>query len=428
MDAPARLPFQRSIDALICSATWEIDPVYAQGELNRYIADLEAVASGVPFSELGYSERRAAQKPEYLSVLPSRSFSTAQSSAKKIVVLSLEGVMRSRDGLSSYGVGSLVNNLRSADSNPEVGGVILKVNSGGGESIAGQMLQSAVRDMSKPVLVLADFMASAAVRGTLDAPYIWASSKGSEIGSIGTMVSINRQISEYYRANVEEIYAEQAADKNREWRDYLAGNRMPLIESLTEHNEVFIEEAKEKRGVKPEALTGRMFMAERAKEMGLIDRVGTFKEAVEFLSGVILEAESSDGKYFSNKNNSSMDFQTFFKPFAAAWGRITGNAQSADEMTPEAVLAQAESLEVVAKSTYDEAVAQLQAEKDRATELETAQAGYKQRILALEKEVATLKADKAAGFQTEKQAGLPDLEPVNPMAGFMLTPQASSKY
>lgn len=428
-----KTPHARNIDALICSATWEIDPVYGQAELNRYLSDLDAVASGVPFSELGYSHRRESQRPQVLPLsAPARyngQGSTAQQSAKQIMVLTLEGVMRSRDGLSSNGVNTLVSNLQSAEAAENIGGVILKVNSGGGESLAGTMLQSAIRDMTKPVLVLADFMASAAVRGTLDAPYVWATSRAAEIGSIGTMVSINREVAKYYRDNVEEIYAQQATDKNREWREYLAGNRAPLTEAITEHNEVFISEAREKRGIKDEALTGRMFHADKAQSLGLIDRVGTFKQAIEFLSGVILDAETQTGYQFSNtKNNSKMDFQTFFKPFAAAWSRITGNTQSADDLTPEAVLAEAEALDVVARSTYDEVVAQLQSEKDRATALETAQAANQQRISALEKELATLKADKADGFQTEKQAGVADLDPVNPMAGFVLTPQTSSKY
>ena len=342
--------------------------------------------------------------------------------------------MRSRDGLSSYGVNSLVNNLRNADSNADVGGVILKVNSGGGESMAGQMLQSAVRDMSKPVLVLADFMASAAVRGTLDAPYIWATSGGSEIGSIGTMVSINRQVSEYYRANVEEIYAEQAADKNREWRDYLAGNRMPLIESLTESNDIFIQEAKQKRGIKPEALTGRIFTADKAEQMGLIDRVGSFKQAVEFLSGVITEREQASGQemqqpFFNSLNSENMNFDQFFQPFSAAWARITGRTVSSDNpLTPEALLQEAEALDVVARSDYNALSEQLQAEKDRATSMESAQAINLQRIATLEKDLANEKANRAAGFQPEKQTGIADLDPVNPMAGFTLMPQASAKY
>lgn len=428
-----KTPHARNIDALICSAAWEIDPVYGQAELNRYLSDLDAVASGVPFSELGYSHRRESQRPQVFPLsAPARyngSGSTSQQSAKQIMVLTLEGVMRSRDGLSSNGVNTLVGHLQAAEVAENIGGVILKVNSGGGESLAGTMLQSAIRDMTKPVLVLADFMASAAVRGTLDAPYVWANSRAAEIGSIGTMVSINREVAKYYRDNVEEIYAQQATDKNREWREYLAGNRAPLTEAITEHNEVFISEAREKRGIKDEALTGRMFHADKAQSLNLIDRIGTFKQAVEFLSGVILDAETQSGYQFSNtKNNSKMDFQTFFKPFAAAWSRITGNTQSAEDLTPEAVLAEAEALDVVARSTHDEALAQLQAEKDRATALETAQAANQQRISALEKELATLKADKAAGFQTEKQAGVADLDPVNPMAGFTLTPQASSKY
>ena len=429
-----KIPHARNIDALICSATWEIDPVYGQAELNRYLSDLDAVASGVPFSELGYSHRRESQRPQILPLsAPARYNGTgshSQQSTRQIMVLTLEGIMRSRDGFSSNGVNTLVGHLQAAEIAENIGGVILKVNSGGGESLAGTMLQSAIRDMTKPVLILADFMASAAVRGTLDAPYVWATSRAAEIGSIGTMVSINREVAKYYRDNVEEIYAQQSTDKNREWREYLAGNRAPLTESITEHNEVFISEAREKRGIKDEALTGKMFHADKAQSLGLIDRVGTFKQAVEFLSGVILDADNQTGyqQFSDNKNNSTMDFQTFFKPFAAAWSRITGSAQSADDLTPESVLAQAEALDVVARSQYDEALAQLQTEKDRATALETAQATNQQRIATLEKELAGLKADKAAGFQTEKQAGVADLDPVNPMAGFTLTPQASSKY
>lgn len=436
-DKGARLPYQRSIDALICSATWEIDPVWAQGELNRYLADLEAISAGVPYSELGYSERRAGGLPSLIPVSAAqfggkKTSSSAEIPTRKIAVLSLEGVMRSRDGLSSYGINSLASQLRNVDAMEEVGGVILKVNSGGGESIAGRMLQGAIRDMSKPVLVLAEFMASAAVRGTLDAPYIWATGNGAEVGSIGTMVSINREISEYYRANVEEIYAEQATDKNREWRDYLAGNRMPLIEELTSHNEVFIEEAKEKRGIAAEALTGKMFTARKAMEVGLIDKIGTFQEAVNFLSGVILEeertAQNDNGRsFYSRKNNEQMNFDQFFKPFSTAWARITGREESeAEGMTPEAVLEEAQALDVVSREEHEAALAVAQA---RIAELEGEVSQKGARVTELEKSVAQLKAAGAVKDLPARQSGLPDLEPkADVMAGFVLEPQAQSKY
>lgn len=201
--------------------------------------------------------------------------------------LQLTGVMLSQDFLWYRGVNHLAAELIAAENNPNVVGILLEVNSGGGQARAGQMLLSTMESLTKPVYVLAHYMASAAVMATLPAHVIAASSPGVEVGSIGTYVQIHKGAVKYENDNYKTIYAAKSTLKNRFLRAILKGDYDPYEKYINQVNEMFLANVRKHRKVTADTLTGDMFFAKDAKAKGLIDMVKSYQEVLAMMRNKI---------------------------------------------------------------------------------------------------------------------------------------------
>lgn len=282
------------LNRIISSANWQIDKAWGMQILSSYLHDLDMIQNGVPFSELMYSEKRAESRRIQISnEIEDFSETTLDLSSfegtipeNSIAELKLSGVMTLEDGLCHQGINSLAQSLQQADNHKSISGVLLEVNSGGGEALAGSVLQNTIRDMKTPVVTYTHFLGSAAVRGTLGTKEIIASSKDVSVGSIGAMISLNLEAIEEHKETYKELYAESSPNKNAEWRALLEGNETPLIKRVTETADFFRSEVKKHRPLKgniEETLKGGIFTANKAKSKGLIDGIGTKAYAVRRL-------------------------------------------------------------------------------------------------------------------------------------------------
>lgn len=288
----------RNIDAIL-KGTLAIDIDWALSCFKQYDAELRLVENGVPYSELGFSEKRKQSFTTVLKKLGDDEFEDvtvkefeSNPSVGSIAHLKLNGVMRTGDGISSRGVESLADDIKRIDENTNIKAAILEVNSGGGEIIASQILQNAIRDFTKPMYVLSHFTASAALRAVLPATKHYASSTTSEIGSIGVLVQIDKNVIAYIKENIDTIYSERSPNKNQELREYLKGNSQPIIDSLNKTADLFINEVKTYRNLvydSEDTVKGGMFLADDARERGLIDGIATFAEIVKEINSLNIE-------------------------------------------------------------------------------------------------------------------------------------------
>lgn len=289
----------RDIDNFFLHGEFHIELNFAQAELFNYLEEIRLVQSGVPYAELGIATRRHKAAPSVLQLTQSgvRTVGDSKVLADSSLTpqgsfahLKLFGTMRSQDGASTRGIDSLIADINSAFQNENIQGILLEANTGGGESTAGQMLQGALADAPKPVVVYAHQLASAGIMGTLPASEIIASTKGSKFGSIGTFISIDKRFAQWYQSNVTDIYADKSSNKNKEFRDFLAGDFTALKKSLNQSNDRFLADVQAFRTLKGEAstiehtLSGAMFEAGAAKSKGLIDSIGGFQYALKRLS------------------------------------------------------------------------------------------------------------------------------------------------
>lgn len=285
----------RDIDALIMHGEFEIELNWGINQLAGYLQELDLLEKGAKFSDLGIGMRREECRPRVYSMQsgqpvivndPQVLRDSSITPAGSFAMLRLQGVMRSSSGASHQGIDELSDQFFAAYQNDNIAGVLLEVNSGGGESLAGSRLQSVIAESPKAVVVWAHMSASAAIRATAPADEIIASTEGAEVGSIGTLISVDRRFAQWYNSYVEDIYADKSTNKNKEFREFLRGNLDPLKANLNRSNEQFLAEVSRYRQLKhdPEhTLSGAMFTAREARRRGLIDGIGSFTYALSRL-------------------------------------------------------------------------------------------------------------------------------------------------
>jgi ClpP class serine protease len=285
----------RHIDEFILSGQFEIEEEWGFAQLVEYLNEIALLKSGAPYSELGIGRRRAASRPG-LIVMGAEGPRMVRDKWKlseheetppgSIAHLRLSGVMRASDGASSSGVQSLVDSVHEANMNPNIEGILIEANTGGGESLAGTMLQSVIADSPKAVVVYAHLLASAGIRGTVTADEIIGSSNAAQFGSIGSYMTFSKDFARLYNQWYEDIYADKSVNKNADFREFLKGNLQPLKDNLNRSNQHFLNEVQQYRQLKGDVnhtLSGAMFDAKAARSRGLIDGIGSFTYAVSRL-------------------------------------------------------------------------------------------------------------------------------------------------
>lgn len=290
-----------SIELLLASVqVWEINEAFGWTALNGYFAELAMLQAGLPFEQLGISKRREqclpgivlSQSTEVIN--PQSAIITSQNLQNRDVirqgstaVLKLQGVMRSQDGISSYGMDTFTGWLRDAYENPNIDSVIIQSESGGGESDAGTKLQVAISEKNKPVIGWVYRAASAAYRGLLGVDELIAASPASEVGSLGTFVPIDKKAVQELRDRYQFVYSSQTPEKNGEQRALMDGDASKLQAYVDQLTTQFHNEVKSMRSLRGNAgevkhtLSGAMFSAVEAKQRGLIDSIGNFQYAMK---------------------------------------------------------------------------------------------------------------------------------------------------
>lgn len=211
-----------------------------------------------------------------------------------IAKLKLSGAMRLEDSLSTKGINSLSNEIEIAKYNSKIKGLYLEVSSGGGEAMAGNKLYSVLKSFGKPIISGVYLGASAAYKAILASNEIIGIGETSEVGSIGSFISINKQFLEYVKKNYVDIYSRLSPNKNKSIRELFENeDKSLLLDELDESVKLFHELVIKERELNPsssktvEALKGGVFFAKQAKSMGLIDQIGTEDFAIKRLYSYI---------------------------------------------------------------------------------------------------------------------------------------------
>jgi ClpP class serine protease len=261
-----------------------------------YQYDLAQRQAGFSVYEIGLAERRNALLSSVL--LPTLSGYQTINDPKlinnaglttpgSIAHLKLSGFMQADGGLSNPGVTQLANDLRAAYSNPNISSIILEVNSGGGQMVAGDILRVAVSERNKPVIAYGWLIGSAAYNAVTGADEIIAANTGAEFGSLGAMYQMNKQVLAYLKENTVSVYSDASPGKNAGSRAAVENDDFSVFKKeVTAATEIFHQTVQASRPLRgnedkiKSTLDGSMFFADEAKRRGLIDSIGNFNFAI----------------------------------------------------------------------------------------------------------------------------------------------------
>lgn len=207
---------------------------------------------------------------------------TGQSEMKdQVAVISMIGEMTKYNSWCSLGAQGYVNEILSAQNNPDIKGIILKIDGPGGNADAIAEFANIKNLITKPVVSLVDKAYSLHywVAAMFGDKIMMNNNITAGVGSIGAMLSFNKPKDEIIM-----IRPEESADKNQEFLDALEGNYEKIQAKLSVLAQKFQNGVKLARpNVEESALSGKTYFAEEAIQLGLADEMGSLESAYNWI-------------------------------------------------------------------------------------------------------------------------------------------------
>lgn len=367
--------------------SWLIDPRYAEGMMPRVVAFLSGNKSAIDFSS-----DQEIESPSPSCLLPSGDIQNNFNNVPKgsIAIISIEGSIMKDDFCGEAGTETMGKWLKEAYANENIAGVLLKINSGGGTVEGTGEFAQIIENRNKPVVAFCDgLMASAAYWIGSSCDEVILSFETVEVGSIGTMINFydNREALNMRGYQSHYINADSSPDKNQDYFKAIEGDYTPIKTNiLNPTNDVFLSAVRRNRADKliefgdgdyKEPLTGKIYLAKRSIEIGLVDSIGDMDYALNRIN------ELSESKEFTNNHTNMLGNK--FKKISALKNK------KADEITEEdinAANAELQSEGVIAVSLVSETV--IEQANTNADNLQTAN----DKLVELQAQVDTLTVDK----------------------------------
>lgn len=235
---------------------------------------------------------------------------SVNSSANKVVVVDFNQPVVKFDYGYWLGTKTYTRILKQLENDDSVAGVVLTIDSGGGQVYGTPEFYDFIKNYSKPIVAYTDgYMCSGAYYIAAPTKRIFANKRADAIGSIGAYATIidGNGILEHFGAKVHTIYATKSTEKNSEYREVIDNaNYEPYIKNqLDPIVETFISDMKEARpNINEEAFKGGTWTGEQAVEMGLADANGTIQDAINYVFE--LSVKENNSKSNTNMNTKSL--------------------------------------------------------------------------------------------------------------------------
>jgi protease IV len=245
---------------------------------------------------------------------------------ESIAMVNIKGPLMKAGGYCSYGmedITQLVNRLSNADN---ISALLVNIDSPGGQVYGTAMLGDALSAFSnkKPsIAIIQDgYAASAGYWLASSCNEIYVTQKTSKVGSIGVYTSLAALMPKFYEERgikFMEIYAPQSTDKNKQYKDAIErDDTTAMEEDLSMLAETFINVVAIGRAGKIKGdtwSTGKMFYADEALKVGLIDGIKSMDQVVQRMNKLIADRSTS--------KNSTSNMANTKKAGAAAEGAAT---------------------------------------------------------------------------------------------------------
>jgi len=276
--------FSLLISALV-RGVWAIEPIYAEaykpivrnliaGNMPALQAAIAATQEGTNVS--GKQMYAVAHDKHYMR----SAYSIEQAPKGAVAVLPITGPIMKYDYCGSTGTKTMAEMVRQINQAPNIAGLVVNIDSGGGEAYATKELSDEIRNLKKPTITLVDgFACSAAYWIGSATSEVVLSSAADVVGSIGTYVTLldDKEFYESKGIKIHEIYASKSNNKNATHREALQGNYDPIIQEMIDPvNELFLQAVSKHRAASTladDALSGKTYMGKKAIKAGLADTI-----------------------------------------------------------------------------------------------------------------------------------------------------------
>ncbi|MCB0722103.1 MAG: signal peptide peptidase SppA [Ignavibacteriae bacterium] len=213
---------------------------------------------------------------------------TGGSGSERIAVVDLDFTIISSE--------SIVRQFKKYAKDDRVKAIILRINSPGGGVAASQEMYEIIRrtrDGGKPVIVsMGSIAASGGYYSACGSSYIFAN-PGTLTGSIGVIINLMS-----FKELAEKIGIKETTIKSGELKD--AGNPFKVLtekdslyfqDIINNSFQQFFDVVATERHIDRERLkeiaNGRVFTGSQALELGLVDKLGTFDDAVKYAADLV---------------------------------------------------------------------------------------------------------------------------------------------
>lgn len=209
-----------------------------------------------------------------------------------IVMIDMIGPVLKYGDYCTYGSIDHINTINKFSNAKNIAGIILNIDSPGGQAAGTASLAATIRAAvkKKPVMgMVQDGIAASAAMWILSAcQESYVSEDTDAVGSIGAYTTLYDYRGYLEKEGIKEItvYAPQSRDKNKDYRDAIEGDTSLIEEDLKFLVEDFIGDVKSFRGDrlkagKEDPFTGKMYNAAQAVKLGLIDGIKSLDQVVK---------------------------------------------------------------------------------------------------------------------------------------------------
>ncbi|MFH0863172.1 MAG: signal peptide peptidase SppA [Candidatus Altiarchaeota archaeon] len=183
-------------------------------------------------------------------------------------------------------VGAIKQHLKDADDDPSIKAIVLDVYSGGGNVVASRELMRAVRNTQKPTVAwIGEIGASGAYYAASAADRVVADDN-SLTGSIGVIMFIEHyyDLFDWVGINVTTIKAGNSKDTGSPYRPMTPEEEKEMKDMVDKVYDSFTSDVAKNRGLEVDYVKnisqGRIYLGSEAKDLGLVDDLGGFDDAV----------------------------------------------------------------------------------------------------------------------------------------------------
>ena len=185
----------------------------------------------------------------------------------------------------------IVAAINSADANDQVKGILLEIDSPGGSPVAGEEIANALKASNKPsVAVIRQSGTSAAYWAATGARKIFAS-RNSDVGSIGVTMSYLENI--YKDKKYVQLSSGKYKDTGDPDKPLSDDERQLLLRDVNIIFENFVADVATNRGIPADQVRaiadGSSVLGDKAKSLHLIDEIGSWSQAEDYLQQQIGE-------------------------------------------------------------------------------------------------------------------------------------------